>query len=249
MCLYELGYYSIASALASLPLMLANPVTAAIFPKFTKMFESNDISGLVKIYHKTCRLTSILIVPATLTLVFFAKEFILAWTSNSITANAVGYVTGLLLIGQLLQAITLVPFNYALSNGNTKLIIQVQIFSIIIMTPLLYLLLKNFGLVGGGISWLLMNVLSLPPYMYYFHKKYLPGELKNWIIYDIGQPLLISFPVVCIGYYYYPNSSSVLLTFIYIGLIWVLSSLATILIFEDSREFIKRFIWKKQYFK
>ncbi len=242
-----LGYYSIASALASLPLMLANPVSSAIFPQFTKKIESNDFSGLVTLYHKTCKLTSIVIIPASLTLILFAKELVYAWTTNVTTSSAVSLVTSLLLVGQLLQAITLVPFNYLLANGNTKLIITVQIFSIIIITPLLYVLLKKFGLVGGGISWFLMNVLSLPPYMYFFHKKFLPGEFKNWILHDIGQPFLISLPIICIGYYFFQTPSSGLLTFIYIGFIWFLSAIATTLSFEDLREFIKKIYLKNKF--
>jgi O-antigen/teichoic acid export membrane protein len=239
-----LGYYSIASALASLPLMLANPITAAIFPQFTKKFVSNDVSGLVQLYHKTCKLTSIIIIPATLTLVFFAKDFVYAWTSNKTTSTAVSLVTSLLLIGQLLQALTLVPFNYALSNGNTKLIIKVQVYSIILITPLLYLLLKNFGIAGGGISWLLMNVFSLPPYMYLFHKRFLPGELKNWVLRDIGQPFLISLPIIGIGYYLFSTLSSAILIFVAIGTIWLISAIATTLCFPESRNFINGYFKK-----
>jgi O-antigen/teichoic acid export membrane protein len=239
-----LGYYSIASALASLPLMLANPITSAIFPQFIKKFENKDIPSLVELYHKTCKLTSIVIIPATLTLAFFARDFVFAWTSNRTTATEVSLVTSFLLIGQLLQAITLVPFNYALSNGDTKLIIKVQIYSIILITPLLYLLLKNYGLVGGGISWLLMNVLSLPPYMYLFHKKFLPGELKTWFLRDIGQPFLISTPIIGIGYLLFATPSSVILTFGLIGLVWLVAAIATILSFAESRDFIIQYIDK-----
>lgn len=239
-----LGYYSIASALASIPLMLANPVSAAIFPQFTKKFENNEILGLVELYHKTCKLTSIVIIPATLTLIFFTKDFVLAWTSNKTTATEVSVVTSLLLFGQLLQAITLVPFNYALSNGNTKLIIKIQLYSIILITPLLYFLIKNYGLIGGGISWVVMNLLSLPPYMYFFHKRFLQGELKKWILQDIGQPLFISLSIIGIGYSLFTAPASAILTFCFIGFVWMVAATATALSFSESRYFLKEFIKK-----
>lgn len=241
-----LGYYSIASALASLPLMLANPVSSAIFPQFTKMFESNDFLGLVKLYHKTCRLTSIVIMPASLTLIFFAEDFVLAWTGNKTTANEVGLVTSLLLFGQLLQALTLVPFNYSLANGNTKLIVKIQLYSIILISPFLYFLIKNYGLVGGGISWVLMNMLSLPPYMYFFHKIFLPGELRKWILQDIGQPFLISLILIGIMNLFFTATESAIQTFCSIGTIWFVSATVTAISYSESRYYIKEFIKKNK---
>lgn len=239
-----LGYYSIATALASLPLMLANPISSAIFPQFTGIFEKGDRLGLIHLYHKTCKLTSIVIIPAALTLAFFAKDFILAWTSSNLVAREAGFVTSILLLGQLFQAITLVPFNYALSQGQTKLIVKVQIYSIILITPLLFFLLKNFGLKGGSISWLIMNLCSLPPYMYYFHRRFLPGEFKIWILHDVGQPLLITLPIILLGYLFFPVTMSPIITFGMIGLIWFLATAGTAMSFTESRNIIINYFRK-----
>lgn len=239
-----LGYYSIATALASLPLMIGTPVAVAIFPQFTGFFEKGDRVGLVKLYHKACKITSIVIIPASLTLAFFSKDFILAWTSSDTAAKEAGLVTSLLLIGQVLQALTLVPFNYALSHGSTKLIVKVQIYSIILITPLLFFLLKNFGLLGGGISWLLMNFFSFPLYMYFFHRQFLPGEFKTWILLDIGKPLLIAFSIIIICYWLFPVPSSAFIIFGMIAIIWVVSTMATVLSFAEFRNFIINFFRK-----
>jgi O-antigen/teichoic acid export membrane protein len=241
-----LGYYSLASVLASFPLMLANPIVSAIFPQFTGIFEKGDHESLVRLYHKTCKLTSLVIFPAGLTLALFAKDFILAWTSSNVASEEAGLTTSLLLIGQLLQAITLVPFNFALSHGQTKLIVKVQIYSIILITPLLFFLIKNFGLVGGGISWLLMNMCSLLPYMFFFHKKFLPGEFKTWILHDVGQPLLIALPIIIIGSWLFHAPSSPIIKFGMIALIWIVSTIATAFSITEFRDFMVNYVRKKK---
>lgn len=239
-----LGYYSIATALSSLPLMLANPISSAIFPQFTGIFEKGDRLSLIYLYHKTCKLTSIVIIPAGLTLAFFAEDFIFAWTSSNLVASEAGFVTSILVLGQLLQAITLVPFNYALSQGQTKLIIKVQIFSIILITPLLYFLLNNYGLIGGSVSWLIMNICSLPPYMYFFHRQFLPGEFRIWILQDVGKPLVFTLPIILLGYLFSPETMSPIITFGMIGFIWLASTSGTALCFKESRNIIINYFRK-----
>src|ERR1019366_3636885 len=71
-----LGYYSLAGALASVPLALASPIASAVFPRMTGLVALADPGALTRIYHRTCRFVSVAVIPAGLTASFFAGECI-----------------------------------------------------------------------------------------------------------------------------------------------------------------------------
>jgi O-antigen/teichoic acid export membrane protein len=194
-----LGYYSLATAVASVPLMLASPIASAIFPRMTGLVAAADRSNLTPLYHQTCQLVAVVTLPAGLAIALFSSELVLAWTGSATTAGQVATTASLLVCGQMLQAITVMPFYVALAHGNVSLNLRVGVFSVILITPLLIFLIRDYGVVGGGISWLIMNLCTLPPYMYYLHKRFLPGELETWARRDVVYPMLISTPVILIA--------------------------------------------------
>lgn len=222
-----LGYYTLASAMASLPLMLASPIASAVFPRLTGLVEVKDHIGLVRFYHRICELVAVAIIPAGLTLALFAGDFIYAWTGSTAAAQQAGLVAALLLGGQLMQAITVIPFNLALAHGRPKLILQVQIISVIVITPLLIFLVMEYDLMGAGVSWLIMNILTLPPYMYFLHRRFLPGELRQWCMRSVGRPFICALPCVLVGYWLVPHTSSRFAAFCMIGLVWGVATAAT----------------------
>jgi len=236
-----LGYYTLAGALALLPLMLANSIALAVFPRLTGLVALEDRIGLIRFYHRTCELVAIAIIPAGLTLALFSGDFILAWTGSATAARWAGLVAPLLLVGQLMQAIMLVPFYLTLANGNIRLNLQIGISSVLLITPLLIYLIRHYGIVGAGISWLVMNLCTLPPYMYFFHRRFLSGELRRWCLRDVGRTLLVALPCVLLSRWFLPRVSSRLLMFCLIGLVWGVAVTASVLISSEFRsEFINK---------
>lgn len=231
-----LGYYTLAGALASAPLMLGSPIASAVFPRLTGLVAIENHNGLTRLYHRTCELVAVAIIPAGLTIALFAGDFILAWTGSAVTAQQAGLVASLLLGGQLLQAITVVPYYLALAYGNIRLNLQIGIASIVLITPLLIYLVMKYGIVGAGFSWLIMNLCTLPPYMYFLHRRFLPGEHHRWVLRSVVRPLLAALPCVLLGYWLLPHSTSRLMTFCKIGLVWIVASVATVLVSSELRQ-------------
>ena len=227
MSLEILGYYTLAGALASVPLLLASPIVSAVFPRLTGLVAIGDCNGLIQLYHRTSELVAVAIIPAGLTLALFSGDFILAWTGSAAAARQAGLVASLLLGGQLMQALTVVPYYLALAHGNIRLNLQIGIASVVLITPLLIYLIMKYGVVGAGFSWLVMNLCTLPPYMYFFHRRFLPGELRRWCLRSVGRPLLVALPCVLLGRLFVPHTSSRLLTFCLIGLVWSVSAAIT----------------------
>lgn len=222
-----LGYYSLASTIASLPLMLVSPIALAVFPKLIRYVETNNREGLVALYRRTTSIVAVAIIPAALTMILFATDFLRSWTGSTITAERAGMVASLLLFGQLLQAITVVPYYVALAHGNIKLNLQVGVASLLLLLPLLVWLVFSHGIIGAAWSWVLVNLCVVPPYMFYLHRRFLRGEASKWFVNGFGRPVLAALPCVLIGRWLLPVTDSRFLTLCSIALVWALSSVLT----------------------
>jgi O-antigen/teichoic acid export membrane protein len=233
--LESFGYYILAGSLAVAPMVLASPIGLAIFPRLTGLVSMGDKDALKKLYHKACKLVSVAVLPGGLTLAAYAGNFIFAWTGSIPALQKAGPVASLLLGGQIMQAITLVPFYLSLAHGQTKLILYVQICSILVVVPLLILLITKYGFIGGGVSWLVMNLCALPPYMYFLHRRLLPGELQTWALHDIGRPLFAALPIILLARWLLPLPTSRLLIFCLIAVVWSVSALAAVFSLPDLR--------------
>jgi O-antigen/teichoic acid export membrane protein len=232
-----LGFYTLAASLAAIPLILASPIASAVFPRFTELIALGGRSAqLTRLYHQTCELASIAIIPAGLTIAIFSNDVIYIWTGSAATANQTSLVASLLLGGQLLQAITVVPYYLALAHGNIRLNLHIGIASLILITPLLIFLIMKFGIVGAGFSWLVMNLCTVLPYMYLFHRRFLPCELQRWCVRSVGRPLLVALPCILLGRWLLPDTTSRLLIFCFIGLIWGGAVAAAVLVSSELRQ-------------
>lgn len=196
-----LGFYTLAGSLASVPLILASPIASAIFPRFTELVARNDREQLVALYHRTCESVSIAIVPGGLAVALFSHDVIYLWTGSATSAQAASLAASLLLGGQLLQALTVVPYYLALAHGNIRLNLQIGIVSVVLVTPMMIYLVIHHGLAGAGLSWLIMNLCTMPPYMYFLHRNFLPGQLGRWFWRSLALPVIASLPCLLLGYW------------------------------------------------
>lgn len=234
------GYYSLAGVLASVPLMLASPIGIAVFPRLTGIVEIGDRDALKRFYHRACSFAAIAALPGSLTLVAYADNFLYAWTGSALAAQQVGIVAILLLGGQIMQMITLVPYHLALAHGNVRLILQVQVSSVVLITPLLFYLIMKYGVVGAGVSWLIMNLCIVPPYMYCLHRRFLPGEFSKWCLRDVGLPMIVALPIILLSRWLIPLPSSRIMIISLIALVCCVSTAASAFTNSEFRsEFIK----------
>lgn len=235
--LEALGYYTLAGAVASIPLMLASPVSSAVFPRLTGLVALADSVGLANLYHRACEVVAVAIFPTALTLAFFSGEFIFAWTGSTAARERAALAASLLVAGQLMQAITIVPYYLALAHGNVRLNLRIGIISVVLITPLLISLIAAYGIVGAGMSWLVLNVCTLPPYMYFLHQRFLPGQLRRWLLGAVVRPMLGALPCVVLGRLLLPHFESRLMTASYLALVWAFASGATAALAPSLRNF------------
>jgi O-antigen/teichoic acid export membrane protein len=239
--LETLGYYTIAAALASVPGMLAGPISKAIFPRFTGLVEVGDKISLVALYHKTSAFVAVAIIPGTLTLLVFSTDFIYAWTGDMYAASSAGPVASFLLAGAIFQSLTITPFYIALAHGNVKINLQIGVASLVLLVPLLIYFIPKYGVLGAGIAWLSMNMCTGIPYVLMLHKRFLSGEFFRWFSRGIIFPVSIVIPIVLLGRLYFPLTEARFVTLVNIGLVWFIALVVTaISIIEVRKVIIKK---------
>ena len=230
------GYYTIATALASCPIAFAAPVAVAIFPRLAGLAATEDRKELCRIYHYACGLVVAAAVSGGLTLAIYAPEFIRAWTGSAPTAQQAGLTASLLIGGQLIQVIMLIPSYVPLVFGNVRINLLLGITSVVIVSPLLFLLIGRYGIAGAATAWVIMNLSVVLPYTYTVHRRFLRGEFARWLGKDVGMPSLGAIVASISCRWLIPVPSSRFLVFGLIGLVWSISGIAAVCLNSELRK-------------
>ena len=199
------GFYNIASLLAQIPVIIATPLTMFVFPLFSKFSSKEDNNEKLNIcFEKISFILNMLIFPAVILLIIYAKEIILLWAGKSIDVAIlpdIVFVLRMLSVGSLFLALQFPFFYLLLSKGKTKYTIYQGVVQILIGIPLLYFCAKHYGIRGIGLPWILINLGSFTYLCIICFSKYINLNYKKFFIYYILVPFFITF-IVCISIHY-----------------------------------------------
>ena len=195
----QFGYYILANMLAQSLLLLSGPVTNAVFPRLTQLISKGNQAAVIELFHHACQFVSVGVLPIGMLLTLFSPEIILIWTHDKITVQQTYLLVSLLSIGSMFLAIQTIPYMLALASGWMKLNLYLGVISIAIIIPLLFILVAQYGSVGAGIAWIVLNGATTPIYIHLLYRNLLPGEEWRWYVKDIGAPLIAVVGVMTLG--------------------------------------------------
>lgn len=194
--LSEFGFYTLASTLGQVPLMLVTPIGLAILPKLTQLTSLKDTSNVVLLFRRT---TFIIVAIASILaffLIAYMPDILFLWTQNTEMVNSVTQVARILCLGSLFQSTQLMPYYLAIANGHTSTNVKLGIFSVIFLVPAIILFSQYLGIIGVGIPWLIMSVFSFFILSYVVVNKFFIKQFKMWFCCDTMKPLCSAFLVV-----------------------------------------------------
>ena len=110
------GYYSLASRVAGGLSYLTSPISAAFFPRFSQLLLVNDRQELARLYHRSCQLMSVLVLPPAVVLTLFSYELLFLWTQDRSIAENSYLVLGLLTAGTAFNALASLPYALQLAS-------------------------------------------------------------------------------------------------------------------------------------
>jgi len=186
------GYYVLAGAVATSLYLLVLPVFSALYPRFTQLVSLGDEAGLKQLYHHSCQLMSVLILPVSIVIAFFSRAILFVWTGNSTTAEYAHLVLSILVIGTALNGLMHLPYALQLAYGWTRLAFYVNGVAVLILAPSIILMASIYGAVGAAIIWVVLNGGFVLVCIQLMHRRLLKGEQWRWYLEDVGLPLAVS---------------------------------------------------------
>ena len=178
--LEQFGYYALASVVASGVSQLVTPINSAIYPRFSELVATNNISQLVEAYHDTSQLMAAIIIAPAFVISVFSNAVLLLWTGNQSIASSAGPILQWLIIGTLINGFVNVPYMLQLAYGWTRFPIAVNIIAVGVIVPAVILVVPKYGPIGA--AFIGMN------FMYGY---ILPKERRPWFQNAVIIPFFI----------------------------------------------------------
>lgn len=215
------GYYMLAFNVANALNNLVTPIFSALFPKFTQLVASEEESKLIVMYHKGCRLLSVLVLPVAITIAIFAKDILALWLGNTMAVQNAHQMLTLLMIGSALNTVMTLPYALQLAYGWTKLAIYKNIVATVLLVPLMVWMVQIYQGIGAAWVWIILNLGYFIFEVPIMHRRLLKGEMGKWYGRDVILPVIIVTIIGLVARAILPEDSSKVIT-----LLGVLSTLA-----------------------
>ena len=236
--LEQFGFYTLASSVAMSLGRLFTPVYLSIYPKFSQLIYLNDIDNLKILYHKSSQFMSVLIIPITVIVSLFSYQILFLWTQNQYTAENSHIILIILICGTAFNGIMHPPYALQIAYGWTSLSVYGNIIALIVLTPILFYLTSNYGVIGGALPWLFLNLGNFIITISFIHLKILKHEKWKWYFHDVGIPLFTCLMVSLTGRLFFNSHMSSFAIFGYIIFISLLTLLSSIIVTPVTRIFL-----------
>ena len=187
--LTEVGYYTLATSITNVIVMIANPVTLAFYPKIVTLRSQNENDNAAYNYHLNCQIVNLTCGVAIFSLLFYGDYIIGFWTQNpELTSNVMPYVR-LLAIGMLFyinsNSNMLIPY----IAGKPIICAKITIFGILLIFVSSLPLIIYYGANGAAYGNIIQNLAIFLFFPLCFNC-YLKSEQKSWFVKDFFIPIL-----------------------------------------------------------
>ncbi len=238
------GYYTLATTVSATGLsVIVGAINNAVYPELARLVALEDETSLRRLYHYSCQLMSVLLIPAATILAFFAPEILLLWTRNeTIAANTSALLT-LTAVAFGLRGLIWLPFHLQLAYGWTKLSFYSNLIAIFVLVPLMIFGVIYYGAVGGAAAAVALSVGHILFAMYFMHRRILNGELMKWYLQDVVLPLAAVL-IVCGSSRYFTSAVALsrLQTLFFLGVTFLLSVASAALVAPEVRKKIFSYV-------
>ncbi len=195
--LAEYGYFMLAVLVASGVMVISGPVSGAIMPRMAKLEAEGNHAGLMHVYRQATQLVAVIASAASVTVAFCAEPMLRAWTGDKILAQQAAPILILYAIGNGILAVSAFPYYLQYAKGNLRLHLIGNAMFVVLLIPAIIWAASQYGGVGAGYVWLIMNLICFVAWLPLVHRKFAPGLNLKWYFQDV---LTIFLAVVIAGY-------------------------------------------------
>jgi O-antigen/teichoic acid export membrane protein len=200
--------YALASVISGGVLMLISPVTRSIYPRLCQLHANNDYDKFVKVFHNGAQLISAITGSAGLVIAVNSDIVLYIWTNNIELSNRVYPVMTVLVLASIVNSLIHMPYRAQLAHGITKLAVSINLVSVLIVVPLMFIVVPKYSVIGAALVWFLINLLYLLIGAQLMFRRVLDDEKTKWYINDILLPLLTIATVVLVYRYLFIDADN-----------------------------------------
>jgi O-antigen/teichoic acid export membrane protein len=236
--LREVGFYSLATAVANALFNLIAPIVAACYPRLVQLVALGDEETLSAFYHRSCQVLAVVIIPPTVVIAAFSRQVLFAWTGRPDTAEHAHLVLTLLIAGTCFNGLMNFPTSLQIAHGWTRLIVAVNALAVLVIVPLEGFGARRWGARGAAVGWLILNasyVLFVVPLM---HQRLLRGQHWRWYREDVLAPGLGAVLVGLLARLVTPPSSRPG-ALLFVAVVYALAAAVAALSVPVSREAVR----------
>jgi len=190
--LTELGAYNLAVTLGQMSTIVSSALSITLFTNFTQLFSLNKNNELKAYFIKYNNILSIIILCMGSFIAIFSSDLMLFWTNNVSIVDIIGNTAVFVVLGTTFLSLQELPYSFVLAHGNTKINNFMGIISLPFLIIFPYLAIVNFGLVGAGISYVMLMFLQTFIYIAIIYKKYIGTNVLKWLFSNYFMPFAIS---------------------------------------------------------
>jgi O-antigen/teichoic acid export membrane protein len=189
--LADFGAYTLAATAAAGLYVLAHPFYSAVFPYFSRLVLRADQGAIDVAYRRISELIACGLVPLAAVLIVMPYQVLWVWTGNPELSRHAASALRLLSAGTVINGMLLIPYAYQISVAVTRLSLWMNVAAVVFFLPLLWFLSMQYGLVGGAMAWLTMNLALLLVWPALMHRHLLKGQAIWWYC------IAVTLPIVC----------------------------------------------------
>jgi O-antigen/teichoic acid export membrane protein len=186
------GVYAFAASLAYALLRLVYPISTAVYPRYSQLVATGDDAALADFYHRSNQVMAAAVLPAAATVAIFARDLVRLWTGDAALAEACAPMLALLIAGTAANGLMNLPYSLQLAHGWTGLAFRINVASVCILVPTVWILGRAFGGAGAAAAWLALNLGYVAIAVPLMHRRLLRDEMRRWYSQDIGPPAVAS---------------------------------------------------------
>lgn len=188
--LEQFGYYTFAATVATVITLSITPISQAFYPRFSELIALGDKNGLVRAYHRSAQLVSVLAIPLAFMLMLFGERILLLWSGDPSLTQHTALLLSLLAVGTLLNALMYIPYMLQLAHGWSSFAAKVNLIAVLVLVPAIIWATPRYGAIGAATAWVTLNAGYVLVGIHFMHKRLLPTEKLRWFTSDVLFPIL-----------------------------------------------------------
>lgn len=181
----EFGFFGFISSTVNRATLITNAVAQAALPSLANLHRGQNHDALVTQYRKLHDLLSFGTVAVS-TGVCFAAIPVYSYVFTNSVAWHLLLPTALLCLGMYMSATVTMPYTVSVAMGKPDIGLKTNAWALVIVLPLSVALIYYFGLVGAGISWVLIQAWNYVYMVPRVSKECLMKPTLDWFVHIAG---------------------------------------------------------------